>query len=108
MRLRILASKTIEKKYGKDDQLKILYKSEGVIIHDSDNVRTIDLKGGRKAFLTGYLVGIRSSQDEIASCSYFSAVLEELIRTKEIEEYREVLEGRILIHTFSEKAVNRA
>jgi len=98
MQICVVVGGSSEEKYrGKKDQLKILYGSPKLILSGDNDVKRFELKDGRKAFLAGHLDGIRSTQNEIIPYGYSSAVLEELIRTKPIEECREVLEGRFVL-----------
>lgn len=97
MKLRIIVSESNLGKYADANQPKTLYQSGKLIIQGSDDVRTISLIDGRKAFLFGNLVGLRTSQDEIVPCVYASANLEELIRTNSIKKCQELLEGPFLL-----------
>lgn len=97
MKLRILVGESKVWKHAKANKLKTLYKSPKLVIQGSDDITTIQLNDGRQAFIAGNLVGMRTSQGELAPCSFMSASIQELISTSSIEKCQDALEGRFLL-----------
>ncbi len=72
MNLRIFAGQANDRDYAEVGELKNLYKSQNLVVQGSKDVVQIDLDGGRKAYLEGSLLGIRSTHGEIEPCSLCS------------------------------------
>ena len=91
MKLRIIASSSMEKKAAGGKGLRSLYQSEGILIEGDGAVEVFDLAGERKAFLAGDVFGIRTCQGEIAALGNPGELRDAL--SSSVEECRDRLEG---------------
>jgi asparagine synthetase B (glutamine-hydrolysing) len=81
-------------------KLEVLYQSQNLIIQGDGDIQVIKLEDDRQAFIAGTIVGFRSQQNEIVSCSKESRLCRELIASNSIEDCQELFEGRYLLIVF--------
>lgn len=77
--------------------LKVLYQSSGLTVQGDEDVQFFDLGDGRKAFITGDVLGYRTNQGDIIPLSQNFYDLKNILVHYSIEDSRNILEGRYIL-----------
>ena len=95
MKLRILVADPSQPPPPPDGGMKTLYRSGRLLVEASTDVNALELPDGRKVFVAGSLLGLRTRQGEIRPLQGMEALRE--VVGGSIEECRDRLEGRYIL-----------
>lgn len=95
MKLRISVPPTVEEQPPHHPDVKVLYQAGRLRVEGSADLKIIELRDGRKAFLAGEIFGRIAHQGEISALRGAEELRESISGT--IEQSRDRLEGRYIL-----------